>query len=158
MKLIIVYDTIYGNTQRIAEAIKEGLGSGHESELVRVEEAKTDMIENTDVLIVGSPTHGGWFSESVKTFLDTLSAESLRGIYASSFDTSIPSEDQKFLIKSLTKLFGNAAPRISKELRQKGATVIGSEIFFVLGRKGPIKEGEIERAREWAAGLMEKIV
>jgi len=157
MKVIIVYDTIYGNTQRIAEAIMEGLGSGHESGLVRAEEANRATVENMDVLIVGSPTHGGWYSESLKVFFDVLPEGSLQGIPVCSFDTSLPAKNQGFVVNRLTRLFGRAAPRISRELKKKGAKIVDSKTFIVHGRKGPLKEGEIEHARVWAAAIMNEI-
>ena len=157
MKVAVVYDTIYGNTQKIAEAIIEGLGSGHQSELVRAEEANINTVENIDVLIVGSPTHGGWYSESLKQFFDLLAEESLQGVKVCSFDTSIPTKNQGFVVNRLTRLFGRAAPRISRELKKKGATIVDSKTFIVFGRKGPLKEGETEHAQEWAAAIMSKI-
>jgi flavodoxin len=157
MKVIVVFDTIYGNTRRIAEAIVEGLGSKHESELVRAEEANRQTVENIDVLMVGSPTHGGWYSASLKEFFDLLSEESLQGIRVCSFDTSTPMKNQGFVVNRLTRLFGRAAPRIARELKKKGATIVDTKTFIVLGRKGPLEEGELEHACEWAAAIMSKI-
>ena len=79
---------------------------------------------------------------------------SLEGIRASSFDTSIPVDGKGWFIRLLIKMFGYAAPRISREMTKKGASIVGSETFWVLDREGPLKDGETERARSWAAGLV----
>jgi len=69
------------------------------------------------------------------------------------FDTSTPQEGYNFFVRFLIKLFGNASPRILKALKNKGASPLKSEIFWVLGKKGPLKEGEEKRATLWAEKL-----
>ena len=153
-KALIVYDTLFGNTKKIAEAIEEGLSNIYDSKLMSAKDVRLNDIEDIQLLILGSPTHGGRYSEPVKAFFDTLPDKSLEGIKASSFDTSIPMDDKGWFIRLLIKTFGYAAPRISKEMSKKGANTIGSETFWVLDREGPLKDGEIERARVWAASLL----
>ena len=153
-KALIVYDSLFGNTKKIAEAIQEGLNNKHDSGLINVKEFKKGDIENIQILVLGSPTHGGRYSEPVKAFFTTLPDNSLKGIKASSFDTSIPVDDKGWFMRLLIKMFGYAAPRIAKELSKKGASIISSETFWVLDREGPLKDGETERARAWAAGLL----
>lgn len=153
INIFIIYDSCYGNTQQIAEAVKAGFGVNYNIKLVAAKEATASDIENIDLLIVGSPTHGGWYTEFIKAFIESISEDALQGIKACSFDTSIPTDNQGFIKSKLIKLFGNAAPRIAKRLKKKGATIISSESFWVLGTKGPLKEGEVKRAAEWAGNL-----
>ncbi len=154
-KALIVYDSLFGNTKKIAEAINEGLSNQYDSKLMSVKDVKFTDLKSIQMLILGSPTHGGRYSEPVKAFFDTLPDKSLEGIKASSFDTSIPVDDKGWFIRMLIKMFGYAAPRISKELSKKGARIMDSETFWVLDREGPLKEGETERARKWVAGLVQ---
>lgn len=157
MKATIIYDSQYGHTQKIAEAIGEGLGEGLDSTVIRVQDAKADdVLRDTDLLMIGSPTQGGWFTESVKSFLATLPEKSLKGKCAVSFDTSTLADNHGFVVGALTRLFGNAAPRIEKELKKKGAHCFDSEIFYVVGKKGPLIHGEVERARAWATRILKK--
>jgi len=152
-KALVVYDSLFGNTKKIAEAIEEGLSKIYDSKLMSVKDVRLTDIEDLQILIIGSPTHGGRYSEPVKAFFETLPDKSLEGIKASSFDTSIPVDDKGWFIRMLIRTFGYAAPRISKELSKKGASIMGSETFWVLDREGPLKDGETERARSWAVGL-----
>ncbi len=153
-KALVVYDSLFGNTRKIAEAIKEGLDNQYDSKLMSVKDVKLTDINSIQLLILGSPTHGGRYSEAVKAFFATLRDDSLEGIRASSFDTSIPVDGKGWFIRLLIKMFGYAAPRISRELTKKGASIVSSETFWVLDREGPLKDGETERARSWAAGLV----
>src|SRR5512133_3394402 len=68
LKVFIVYDSVYGNTQKIAEAMIEGIGSDREPIITKVQDATIADLEGVDLLIVGSPTHGGTFTEPVKNF------------------------------------------------------------------------------------------
>ncbi|MBN2015265.1 flavodoxin family protein [Candidatus Dojkabacteria bacterium] len=158
MKSLVVYDSVYGNTRKIAEAIKEGLSEKYETKIIQASEAKAEDTGNIDLLVVGSPTHGGWFTEDVKGFLNSIPEELLKNTAVASFDTSMPQEGQSFFVKLITRIFGNAAPRILKVLGKEGAKIIDSEIFWVLGKEGPLKEGEEERAKQWAESLSNKKV
>jgi flavodoxin len=157
MKAIVVYDSRFGHTQKIAEAIGEGLEKVYESEVFSVRDAgDMDVTEDADLLVVGSPTQGGTYTESIKAFLAGFSEDSLEGMCAVSFDTSTLADNHGFVVSALTRLLGNAAPKISAELKKKGARCIDSEIFYVVGKKGPLIRGETERARHWAEKLIKK--
>jgi hypothetical protein len=107
-----------------------------------------------DLLILGSPTHGGQYTQPVKDFLARIPIQGLKNVHAAAFDTGSTTENQGGFGKTMINLFGYAAPRIAKELTKKGAALLGAETFYVLGTEGPLKEGEIERAqacaRSWA--------
>jgi flavodoxin len=156
MKAVIVYDSFYGHTRKIAESIRDGLGKDHEIVMFRAEVKASPDLENVDLLIVGSPTQGGWYTEPIKSFFGQLDESSLKDICGVAFDTSTYSDNHGFVFGTLTRLMGNAAPRIAKELNRKGARCIDSEIFYVEGKKGPLLNGEEERARHWAGQLMKK--
>jgi flavodoxin len=100
-----------------------------------------------DLLIVGSPTHGGWFTEEIRDLLDA--APALEGLSVAAFDTRTES------IWNRIFRFGYAAPRIARSLEASGGNVlVPPEGFVVLGTKGPLKDGELERAGTWAKGLV----
>jgi len=95
------------------------------------------------LLIVGSPTQGGRPTPAIQDFLDKIAKPTIRGINVAAFDT-------RFSTK-LVKIFGYAAARIADSLKKNGGTLLGSpEGFFVTGKEGPLKEGELERAANWA--------
>ncbi len=153
MKILIVYDSLYGNTQKVAESVRDGL-SNDDIKLVRAKEAKKGDMQGIDMIIVGSPTHGGRPSQETKKFLDSIPENGLKNIKAAAFDTGIPSEGQKFFLKAIINFFGYAAKRIANDLKKKGANIIKSETFFVSGKEGPLVDGELERAKEWGKGLV----
>ena len=146
MKALIVYDSVYGNTEKIARAIAEAITPSNEVKVVGAGEANPSELESIDLLIVGSPTHGGRPTPAVQNLLNKV--PKLQGIKVAAFDTRIPTK--------LVRVFGYAAGRIANNLKKKGSTLIASpEGFFVTGGQGPLKEGELERAAAWAKGILE---
>jgi len=146
MKALIVYDSVYGNTEKIARAVADAIAPSGEVKVVQAGEANPPELESTDLLIVGSPTHGGRPTPPVQDFLNKV--PKLQGINVAAFDTRSQSK--------FARVFGNAAGRIARNLERKGGTLIASpEGFLVTGTKGPLKEGELERAAGWAKGILE---
>jgi flavodoxin len=103
-------------------------------------------LEGVDLLIVGSPTHGGWFTPEIKGLLEASPA--LEGVDVAAFDTRTESIWNRIL------RFGYAAPRIARSLEENGGNLLAPpEGFVVVGIQGPLKAGELERAASWAKGL-----
>jgi len=148
MKTLIVYDSVYGNTEKIAGAMAEAITASGEVKVLRAGEANPSELESLDLLIVGSPTHGGRPMPAVQDFLNKVTQQSLEGIKVAAFDTRAMSK--------FAKIFGNAAGRIGGHLTKKGGALVASpDGFFVTGTKGPLKEEEPERAAAWAKGILE---
>jgi flavodoxin I len=146
MKVLIVYDSVYGNTEKIAKAIGGAITG--EVKVLRVDEANPSELKTIDLFIVGSPTQGGRPTPAIRDFLNKVPELSLKGINVAAFDTRIPTK--------LVRVFGYAAGRIADNLKGKGGTLVASpEGFFVKGTKGPLREGELERAADWAKGILE---
>ena len=146
MKVLVVYDSLFGNTEKIARAIGKAITG--EVKVLRVSEASSSELESIDLLIVGSPTQGGRPIQAITEFLDRIPVNALKNISVTSFDTRHKS--------ILTKPLGYAAGRITDKLKRKGGTLVTSpEGFFVKDLKGPLKEGELERAADWSKGIME---
>ncbi len=146
MKVLVVYDSVYGNTERIAKAIGGAITG--EVRVLRVDEANPSELRTIDLFILGSPTQGGRPTPAIRDLLNKVPEASLQGINVAAFDTRISTK--------LVGVFGYAAGRIARNLKGKGGTLIASpEGFFVKGSKGPLKEGELERAVGWAKGILE---
>ena len=143
MNVLIIYDTVFGNTEQIARAIGNALGSQEDVEIVRVSNVKPEQLAGLELLIVGSPTHGGKPTPAIQDFLKNSSEPAIRDINVAAFDTGFSTR--------LVWIFGYAAGRIADSLKRNGGTLIAPpEGFFVKGKKGPLKEGELERAASWA--------
>ena len=148
MKALIVYDSVYGNTEKVARAIGEAMTPSGEVKVLRAGDTNSSELASVGLLIVGSPVHGGRPTPAVQDFLNKMAQQSLKGIKVTTFDTRATSK--------FAKIFGNAAGRIAGQLTKKGGVlVVPPEGFFVTGTKGPLKEGELERAAAWAKGILE---
>jgi flavodoxin len=156
MKVLIVYDSYFGNTEKIARTIAQVLESRSNVTTCRACEVKLDQLEGLDYLLVGSPTRGFSPSNATKAFLKTIPASALNGVKTAAFDTRISTKDiNNFFLNILVPIFGYAAEPVSKQLVQKGGTLAGSpQGFFVKESEGPLKEGEIERAIAWTETLI----
>ena len=152
MKAMVVYDSVHGNTEQVAQAVAGALGSPEEVETRRVTEVETGQLEDLDVLIVGAPTHAFQPTPATKTFLKNIPAQALEGTKVAAFDTRISVEDTDSAILSfMVRLFGYAAKPIADRLKKKGGELaLPPEGFYVEGTEGPLKEGELERAADWA--------
>jgi flavodoxin len=149
MKTLVVYDSVYGNTEKIAQAIADALAG--EVEVRRVGQVSVSELAAYDLLVIGSPTHGALPTEAAQAFLEKIGVPALEGAKAATFDT-------RLTWRFLERWGGFAAPKMAETLKEKGWTIVGTPGgFFVRGlKKGPLKRGEAERAAVWAKGLVEE--
>ncbi|WP_455463049.1 flavodoxin family protein [Candidatus Hodarchaeum mangrovi] len=153
MKVLIVYDSVHGNTEQIAQVMGKALNSEMDVKVVKGNEVKTDHLTGLNLLIVGSPTHGGRYTELIQKFFKDKKL-SIKDINVAAFDTRTSSTG---ITGAIEKVFGRAAVRIADSLKKKGGILlIQPEGFIVEGIKGPLKEGELERAETWVKKLVEK--
>ncbi len=152
MKAYIIYDSTYGNTEKIAQAIGNGLPG--EVKVQRIGEANPAELATCNLLIVGSPVHGGRATPELDAFIKQIPANSLAGISVAAFDTRFEAEEQGVGLRILMSVIRYAAPRIAKALEKKGGILVAEpEGFIVENKEGPLKQGELERATKWAAQL-----
>ena len=145
MKTLVIYDSVHGNTRKIAEAIGEAVSG--EVKVQRAGEVDTARLKDFELLFVGAPTHGGRPTEAMKSFLDKVEASALGGIKVAAFDTRLTAR--------WVRIFGYAAGSIAGAVEKKGGTLVRApEGFFVKGTEGPLKEGELERAAAWAREIV----
>jgi flavodoxin len=149
---MVVYDSVHGNTEQVARAIAGALGSPEEIETRRVTEVDPDQLAELDVLVVGAPTHAFRPSPAAREFLNSIPADALEGITVAAFDTRMSVEDAGSAVFGFfVRFFGYAAKPIADRLKRKGGELaLPPEGFFVEGAEGPLKEGELERAADWA--------
>lgn len=156
VKSLVLYDSFFGNTEQIAQAVGAALESAGEVEVRRVADIKPEQLSGLDLLVVGSPTRAFRPSPNTTTFLNGIPAGGLRGVKVTAFDTRVSAEEAgPALLKFFVKLFGYAADPIAKKLQQKGGTLAAPpEGFYVLGTEGPLKDGELTRAANWARQMI----
>lgn len=154
MKTLVIYDSTFGNTERIAKAIATGAGEAGEADAVRVTAIRDIDWQMVSALIVGSPTQGGRSTKAIQDFLSHIPDQALQGIVVAGFDTRFEEAQQNFALRLLMKTIQYAGEKILNQLKQKGGNAAGSEGFIVAGKEGPLKDGELERARAWGNAVV----
>jgi menaquinone-dependent protoporphyrinogen IX oxidase len=156
MKGIVVYDTSYGNTKKIAETIAETMKeSGIEVDLFDVKNVKKLSAKDYNFLILGSPTRFGTMSFAIRGFLGKVKNEEWVNKPFAAFDTENPENIEKARIE---KKEWSAAEKIAAKLKDKKMKQLSPVLkAAVFGQKGPLKEGEIERTKEYARELAIKL-
>jgi hypothetical protein len=163
MKAVVVYESHWGNTAAVANAIAEGIGSG--TRVMPTSQARPEALQEIDLLVVGAPVIGFRLSTPealegmrakrsknppdvshppVRSWLDSLAGATSAPAPAlvAAFDTRVRGP------------FGNAAPAILEGLEKAGYRAIARPVGFVVrGSQGPMRDGELDRAREWGAEL-----
>ena len=151
MKGIVVYDTSYGNTRKVAETIAETLKeSGIEADVFYVKKVKKLSAKDYNFLVLGSPTRWGTMSFAMRFFLGKVKSKEWMNQPFAAFDTENP--------ENIEKKQGSAAEKIAEKLKEKQMNQLLPVLkAVVLGWKGPLQEGEIERAKEYARELAIKL-
>ena len=154
MKALVIYDSFFGNTEQIARSIGNALNSPDGATTLRVGDVTPQRLTDVDMLIVGSPTRAFRPSPAMTKLLKGIPNNGLDAIRVAAFDTRVTEEEiaaGPWILRKMVKIFGYAARPIADRLVKKGAELIAApEGFFVEGTEGPLKEGELERAADWA--------
>ena len=142
MRTLIVYETEYGNTERLARAMAEALSEYGEARVTPVSGTAGSGHYDVDLLIVGAPTQRHGLPAATRNMLEGLPEGRLKDVAALAFDTRY--ERARWIT-------GSAAQEIHHLLRDLGCRLLAPpESFFVEGSEGPLEPGEEDRARAWA--------
>ncbi len=149
MNALVVYDSQYGNTERVAQAIAEALRAFGRARTVRSGVAPLVELDEVDTLILGCPTQGWRPTQTMRDFLENTPAESLRRLAVVCFDTRLHKPRW---------LTGSAAAVLARKLKQAGVrSLMPPESFFVVATEGPLEPGELERAAAWARAIASEV-
>ena len=144
-KALVVYYSMFGNTEKIAKALAKGLEDGGvEVDVAKVDAVKFDELGGVDLLCVGSPVQAWNVAKPVKEFLERLkTVEGLSGKKGFAFDTKMKS-----------RLAGSAGGKIERKLKDLGLTIVKSSVSAIVkGREGPLEEGAEETFKQIGAEL-----
>ena len=149
MKALVVYDSVFGNTEQIAGAIGSVLGSQEDVETLRVGDVKPEQLTGLQLLIAGSPTRKFRPTPATTGLLKSIPQNGLNRVKVAAFDTRFEVDEIEssvvWILRILVSIFGYAAKPIADRLENKGGELIAPpEGFFVEGTEGPLKEGELE--------------
>lgn len=150
MNALVVHFSKFGHTKMIAESIGETLETAGTARVIGMDQLGESDLNQIDLVVMGSPTHKMNLPEAVQPVLEALPRRSLRDVPVAAFDTS-------YRMNAFLARF-TAAKRLDGKLRKLGGKrVVPPETFFVEGREGPLEEGEIERAKGWAASILAQV-
>ncbi len=168
MRAVVVYESMYGNTDQIAHAIGEGLASTGEVEVVPVEGAVPALLDGADLIVVGGPTHAHAMTREstrkaavdaahkpdsdvvldpdaegpgLRDWFDGLGPLTAK---AAAFDTRF---DMAAVIT------GRAGKGITRRLRHHGLDVIATPESFFVTKDNHLEPGQQAKARDWGAQL-----
>jgi flavodoxin len=150
-QVLIVYFSKFGNTkivaEKIAQTVTEMLGSAVSIRLISSDELVVSDLSDTDLVIMGAPTHNMNLPKSVRPIIEGLPRKSLMGIPFAAFDTSYK--------MSWWLNYFTAAKRLARKLRKLGGKrLVPPETFHVIEREGPLYRGELERAENWTKSIL----
>lgn len=166
MKAAVVYESMFGNTARVAQAIAEGMReAGAAATLVPVAQASPEDATDCEIVVIGAPTHAFTLSTSksratavrdgapdevaVQGVREWLTHATPRASVLAVFDTRA---------RSMRHWPGSAARKAARVLRQRGeAPTTRPCSFYVQSTHGPLLEGEIDRARAWGTALASQV-
>jgi hypothetical protein len=168
VKALVIYESMYGNTRQIAEAIADGLSGSADVHLAPTVEAQAALGGAPDLVVIGGPTHAHGMTRpttrqaaisdgekagsdlqvdphahgpGVRELLDSLGNLSMS---AAAFDTRMPAP---------AWLSGRASKGIARALRRAGARLVAKPESFLVTKENRLVDGEVERARRWGANL-----
>jgi len=161
MRTLVVYESMWGNNEQIAQVVASGLGDAMEVDLVEVGQAPAVPAYAVQLLVVGGPTHTFSMSRpdtrfeavtrgasnttpspGIREWIAALPSASA-GLLVATFDTRV--------VKT-RRLPGSAARKAGKLLSRHGyEQVLDPEGFYVAGMEGPLVDGELDRARAWGS-------
>jgi hypothetical protein len=169
MRVLLVYESLYGNTRIIANCIAEGLRDQHEVEAVPVTRAGADLLDDSDVLVVGGPTQFHGLSTSWSRGVGAEAADNPRsgvlvepgavglglrewlfnvspglGRPAAAFDTRFEGHGV---------VTGRASHGIAHRLGKRGYRVVTDPASFLVDQRNALLPGEAARARVWGVTL-----
>ena len=150
MKVLVAFDTKYGNTETVAKTIAEGIESVENIEVTLSNMKKVDFkkLDGYDAILVGCPTHFGGPTRGAKKFIDKLGKRDLKGIQIATFDTYIK-EDFEKSVKAMEERLKEKAPGL--QLLLPGLSIQVGDM------KGPILEEEFSKCREFGKQIAAKL-
>jgi len=141
-KVLLVYESKYGNTKLVAETIAEGIKevSDNQTTIYELKEIELKQPPDFDVILIGSPNHMGRPTGGVKKFINELGRLNVKGKYIAAFDTYMAKDYEK-AVKKMEKRINEKMPEF--------ILLTPSLSIRVDGMKGPITEGELPKCKDF---------
>jgi hypothetical protein len=176
MRTVIVYESLFGNTRKIAKAIAEGIRTQQpdtEVACVPVMAGTAALIREADLVIVGGPTHMRGMSSGMTRKMGVQGEQKktpdihvepgfdgpgLRDWFHGLDKRAGSASGAAFDTRAGVGMAGGAAPGIARRLRLHGYRVLATEGYIINDTRGPLRAGELDRARDWGASLSRQLI
>ncbi|MFX0001494.1 MAG: flavodoxin domain-containing protein [Candidatus Hermodarchaeota archaeon] len=147
-KVVILYDSVYGNTKKVAMSLSRGLeAGGFYVDSSSIDDFKIGELKNYDIIGIGGPTHYRGASKKMKSFLNKIKHLKMEGKYGFAFET-----------KGEFRLAGSAAKRITRYLNKIKIKIIHPTITaIVLDQKGPLKDATLDLMEQIGLNISDKV-
>jgi hypothetical protein len=178
MHVVVLFESLFGNTREVAEAIADGARTADptaEVDCVRVAEADLEMVGAADLLVVGGPTHMRGMTSGMTRKMGLTAEEKkdeaeqheiepraegpgVRDWFGDLPKAAKGSKAAAFDTRADARMAGGAAHGIARRLRRHGYDLVAEpEGFIIEDTEGPLRAGEPDRARAWGASLVQQI-
>jgi flavorubredoxin len=159
MHAVVVYESHWGNTAAVARAIAEGIGP--EAVAVTTDQATAEILTSADMIVAGAPVLGFRLATGAirkELYLESGAPSPADTLHPSmgSWLESLPSGHTPAAAFETRFRFspGGAIGTINLKMERAGYKPIAKgQKFLVTGKYGPLKSGELDRARQWGAEL-----
>lgn len=162
MRALVVYESMFGNTRQVADAVAAGLRTALDVRVLEVSAAPREIPDAVDLVVLGGPTHAFGMSRpstrasaaeqgadpragrsnGIREWLADVTAPA--GTLAVAFDTKV----------ARPHLPGSAARAAQRRLRRRGLVPLDhAKTFYVTATEGDLVDGELDRARQWGTQL-----
>ncbi|MFX0020801.1 MAG: flavodoxin family protein [Candidatus Hermodarchaeota archaeon] len=147
-KTLILYDSLFGNTKKVAMSLSRGLEAGGlHVDSSSIEKFDIGELNNYDIIGIGGPTHYHGASKKMKSFLKKIRNLKMEGKYGFAFET-----------KGEFRLAGSAAKRITRYLNKTKVEIIHSTISgIVLDQEGPLKNNTLDLMEQIGLNISDKV-
>ncbi len=173
MRTVVIFESMYGNTHVVAEALAAVARARGDAVVIPVATADAATVERADLVLVGGPTHAHGMTSSTSrkgAVTDTPARKGLEvepgaegpglrdwfqkvgrapGTFAAAFDTRL---------QGPPALTGRASRGIARRLRRHGFTEVAAPMSFLVDSTNHLLPGEEERARQWAGSVLDSLV
>lgn len=168
MRAVVVYESMYGNTHQVADAIGAGLRTAFDVGVVPVSEASTATIADADLVVVGGPTHmhgmsrattRKWAVQAANRPVGDLKVEpgalgpGLREWFGSLGRYPVKAAAFDTRLNGPAAMTGRASKAVARLLRAHGFDVVARPESFLVTKQDRLQPEETTRAREWGARL-----
>ncbi len=153
MKVFVIFDSKYGNTERAAQQIANGIKEvgAADVDLSHVKNVNLQKLFEYDALVFGAPNHMGRPSRTMTKFIDSLEAVPLKAKHAAVFDTYFSKP------RNCGKAMRQMEQRLGEKLPALKLIVPGISLK-VEGVNGPLAEGELPKCKEFGKMVADQLI